>query len=852
MNITGLQSTTFPVLDSLPGEDSKGLALGRHVRPSPSAGSAVKSPHTQPEETFGVVPARGKTAKITITDAGRTMTPELAWDEINHQLRTVVGLSPEHETKARQCLQTLPDSKFQYFEDLTDAVISRLNKTEDTDYPLTSTLDEKDEPLLDKTTSGKLWTLCKYITTAAVAQSLLTSLPLLAAGTRTGTLRQSFQTIGSSGLPHRMTLPLPDVCKIQNAVDRTQLQSGQTICVQAGDGYPNTVRHFFINQSRAKKNIVLSTGHGSGDLSLFADQKRWPVLSRPPLSSAAGNAECAIIDKDPKKKWLFTSITGVHDKASLVVDFDTNKCRIPRHLRPRTWGRNFIYTLPDRCASHVPTTNGTRLTNRRVICLPNGNETNYYLVRHYRPLKNLVVTTGHGSGNLDVHMSTQGWDQALLHPPVSAQSDNNECVVFDNSNQSSAFIAVTGEKKGAALAIDFNRDQCRTPIRRGFTYKTSRRYEGYPYKMATLLLYKINFSDARLNWPHLEHDLRRMAQYFQAQSYGNFKLSWEMVAVNLRDTIGSYSPEAKGLSAASAFTAFDAKCRELVRETGISPWYPDADIVTGCAVPSFGDHSPFGGEQKIMLFDHKSYNQMGVIAHELGHALGLGHAKGIEGGAEIIKNMPDNDSWYNCPRNLTCFKARDEYLISYGNSYSLMGADAMTTTPGEMTLPHKSFFGWLNLETDVPLVTTTGNHRIYAFDHGDKSNGPVGLRLKSGNGDYTYWVEYRTTGPEANNTKQGVLINLDGYAQVGKRAREWKKTCYLLDMTPGSRNTTNPKSPISDFRDATLTVGNSFTDHWGGFTITPTMIGGTEDSADAWVEVNVVKHDLDETANDRT
>ena len=58
------------------------------------------------------------------------------------------------------------------------------------------------------------------------------------------------------------------------------------------------------------------------------------------------------------------------------------------------------------------------------------------------------------------------------------------------------------------------------------------------------------------------------------------------------------------------------------------------------------------------------------------------------------------------------------------------------------------------------------------FEHGDKSNGPVGLRLKSGNGDYTYWVEYRTTGAEANNTSQGVLINLDGYAHVGKRARE--------------------------------------------------------------------------------
>ena len=57
-------------------------------------------------------------------------------------------------------------------------------------------------------------------------------------------------------------------------------------------------------------------------------------------------------------------------------------------------------------------------------------------------------------------------------------------------------------------------------------------------------------------------------------------------------------------------------------------------------------------------------------------------------------------------------------------------------------------------------------------------------------------------------------------------------------MTPGSRNIINLQSFISDFRDATLTVSNSFTNHWGGFTITPTAIGGTEDSVDAWVEIS--------------
>ena len=140
--------------------------------------------------------------------------------------------------------------------------------------------------------------------------------------------------------------------------------------------------------------------------------------------------------------------------------------------------------------------------------------------------------------------------------------------------------------------------------------------------------------------------------------------------------------------------------------------------------------------------------------------------------------------------------------------------------------------------------------RIYASDHGDKSNGPAGLRLKSGNGDYTNWAGFRTTGLEAISNKQGVLINLDGYAQ--EESTRVEKTYCLLDMTPGSRNITNPKSSVSDVRDATLTVGNSFTGHWGGFNITPTAIGGVQDSVDAWVEVIVVKHTPKETANKNT
>ena len=139
------------------------------------------------------------------------------------------------------------------------------------------------------------------------------------------------------------------------------------------------------------------------------------------------------------------------------------------------------------------------------------------------------------------------------------------------------------------------------------------------------------------------------------------------------------------------------------------------------------------------------------------------------------------------------------------------------------------------------MVNASGLYRIHTFDRGDKSNGPVGLRIPAGNGSYTYWLEYRTTGRWSDNTQQGVLNNLEDIApsEGNTNPRYWKTKSYLLDMTPGSQNSTNWQG--EDFTDAALTVGQSYTDHWGGFTITPRRVGGTENSADAWIEIDVAK-----------
>ncbi len=131
-------------------------------------------------------------------------------------------------------------------------------------------------------------------------------------------------------------------------------------------------------------------------------------------------------------------------------------------------------------------------------------------------------------------------------------------------------------------------------------------------------------------------------------------------------------------------------------------------------------------------------------------------------------------------------------------------------------------------------------HLIMAETYGTNAPGSIGLRLKSGDDAYTYWLEYRTTNDSYNaNTKNGVLVNIQGYMENESLPSFWNHRSALLDMTPNSKD--NSRWEIEDETDAELAIGKSFTDPWNGFRITPVAKGGTEDTANAWIEVRVEK-----------
>jgi hypothetical protein len=186
------------------------------------------------------------------------------------------------------------------------------------------------------------------------------------------------------------------------------------------------------------------------------------------------------------------------------------------------------------------------------------------------------------------------------------------------------------------------------------------------------------------------------------------------------------------------------------------------------------------------------------LAHEMGHSFGMSHSQGLDCGAEIVSG--------------TC---------------TVMTVYDPTDTMGSGSMPHfdaiqKELLGWLNTSGQPPIatVTSSGSYSVDRF----ATMGTAAKALKiakgidpvSGQMSY-YYIEYRqatgfdTVLGSVGNLTSGVVVHVGGADQLSK----------LLDMTPGSQ------IGFSDFQDAALTVGRSFSDSQSGVAITLVSANGS-------------------------
>jgi len=331
----------------------------------------------------------------------------------------------------------------------------------------------------------------------------------------------------------------------------------------------------------------------------------------------------------------------------------------------------------------------------------------------------------------------------------------------------------------------------------------------YGADSVTVLVYRINFPGQTIGLTEAQmtavHDT--VVTRYRQWSANRFKAKFV-----LHNEVWT-SPKKYSSSNPGDWGLYMDFCEQKITATGVN--FDDPGPTTRLIVvcPNFGYNSSAAPPLITMMSDMYS---AWCIIHEMGHCLALLHTNGLEAGTNIVG--VENYTTEN---------------IEYGGMFCNMGIGYDV----HINPIYKNYFRWWG-PNDVKNVTTTGAYKLYAHDQPVRGLPPQAITLRSGNGKYTYWLEYRVA---KETTRQGIILYLAGYLnnKPGSSAYNplfWDTVAYMLDMTPNS-------VPVvwwgDDFLDAPLKVGKSFSDPFGGFTVKVLGVNQGVWNENGWAELEI-------------
>lgn len=196
---------------------------------------------------------------------------------------------------------------------------------------------------------------------------------------------------------------------------------------------------------------------------------------------------------------------------------------------------------------------------------------------------------------------------------------------------------------------------------------------------------------------------------------------------------------------------------------------------------------------------------VGTATHELGHNLGLYHAKAWD---------PDDLD-----------PLGDGHLIEYGNPFDNMGAGG----PPEAIFSgnYQRILGWLG-GSEVATASSSGTYTVTQMDAGLAKIAGRAYSLKIPTGKFfngltlDYWVDFRRLFPAVQEVDNGVALQLGDEAGANGAS-------LLLDLAPDT----------ATMQDAGLELGRTFADPDASIFITPVgyrYVGTTAEAIDVVVQ----------------
>jgi len=203
--------------------------------------------------------------------------------------------------------------------------------------------------------------------------------------------------------------------------------------------------------------------------------------------------------------------------------------------------------------------------------------------------------------------------------------------------------------------------------------------------------------------------------------------------------------------------------------------------------------------------------KFGVLAHELGHTMGLYHS----------------NTWEVTDGNVVSPSGKS---VGYADGFDLMGVNYQISDPRADFNPRfKVLMGWID-PVRIRNVTASGKYRVFRFDDPQATTGTMALTIHK-DATRTYWICLRRAFTDNAIASNGAYI-VWGYVNTGNWQDDHKTD--LIDMDPTTYAMT------SGFKDAMLPIGRSLADDVAGVTITPVGNGGT--APHEYLDVQITFH----------
>ncbi|MCC5789699.1 MAG: carboxypeptidase regulatory-like domain-containing protein [Opitutales bacterium] len=239
------------------------------------------------------------------------------------------------------------------------------------------------------------------------------------------------------------------------------------------------------------------------------------------------------------------------------------------------------------------------------------------------------------------------------------------------------------------------------------------------------------------------------------------------------------------------------------------------------------------------------WTELRTFGHELGHNFNLAHAYYWRTDAAKPLGKDSRPGGYVTDNDM------DE-AIEYAHYFSIMSAQHSSEI-SDPTKPHfapyeKHRMGLLEEGSELLLVDTSGQYRVYRHDTRDWENSARAIRIEApatiytGNQNFRYWLGMRYSNWNTARDYQRRGLQVDIAEDVS-----FRRYPIQLDMTPFTHISTtfyDPSSPPgnwwtidnNDKRDGALMVGRTYSDREAGIHITPIAFDHTE-SGEEFVDV---------------